>query len=152
MRTADRRAYALLKFESQAYWQMLVSRGFAVLALNPVGSGSYGREFRERLRGRWGELDLPQQAKALRTLQEEGIADEHIAIVGKSYGGYIAGVGNGHLRLFSRRRRDRARGNLETHYGTSDGGYHADEYRCRQRPAARATSIEGCRRSTISAT
>ena len=42
------------------YEYVLASRGWAVLSLNPSGSGSYGREFMQTLRGRWGELDLPE--------------------------------------------------------------------------------------------
>jgi dipeptidyl aminopeptidase/acylaminoacyl peptidase len=34
------------------HWSELVARGWFVLALNPVGSSGYTREFFERLRGR----------------------------------------------------------------------------------------------------
>jgi dipeptidyl aminopeptidase/acylaminoacyl peptidase len=127
-------SYALLKFESQAYVPMLLSRGFAVLALNPVGSSSYGREFSDRLRGRWGEIDLPQQMAAVEALQAEGLVDERVAIVGKSYGGYLAALAMGTTDRFVASVVIAPVGNLETHYGTSDGGYYADEYSMKARP------------------
>jgi dipeptidyl aminopeptidase/acylaminoacyl peptidase len=77
-------SFAFLKFESQAYVPMLLSRGFAVLALNAVGSSSYGRTFSDRLRGRWGELDLPQQTAVIERLHREGLTDGRVGIVGKS--------------------------------------------------------------------
>ncbi len=68
----------------------LAGRGRAVLALNPTGSTSYGREFALGLRGRWGELDLPEQLAAVDALIAEGIADpDRLAVTGYSYGGYM---------------------------------------------------------------
>jgi dipeptidyl aminopeptidase/acylaminoacyl peptidase len=127
-------SYALLKFESQAYVPMLLSKGFAVLALNAVGSSSYGREFCERLRGRWGELDLPQQTAVLETLQREGFTDDRVAIVGKSYGGYMAAWAMGTTSCFRAAVVIAPVGNLDTHYGTSDSGYYSDEYSMKARP------------------
>jgi dipeptidyl aminopeptidase/acylaminoacyl peptidase len=121
-------SYALLDFDSSIYWQVLCSRGWRVLALNPVGSSSFGREFCRRLAGRWGSLDFPQHLAVIDKLQREGLCDTRIAVAGKSYGGYMASWAVGHT--------DRIRaavvmapvGNIETHYGTSDGGYYADPY------------------------
>jgi dipeptidyl aminopeptidase/acylaminoacyl peptidase len=119
-------SYALLDFESHAFWHVLCSRGWTVLALNAVGSASYGREFCSRLNGRWGELDLPQHLAALHQLQAEGVADARMAICGKSYGGYLSAWATGHDERFRAAVVMAPVGNIETHYGTSDGGYYAD--------------------------
>lgn len=121
-------SYALLDFDTNVYWQVLCSRGWAVLALNAVGSASYGREFCDRLAGHWGEYDLPQHLAAVRQLRDEGMCDERVAIAGKSYGGYLAGWAIGQSRLFRAAVVMAPVGNIETHYGTSDGGYYADPY------------------------
>jgi len=121
-------SYALLDFETNVYWQVLCSRGWAVLALNAVGSASYGREFCDRLAGHWGEYDLPQHLAALRQLRDEGVCDERVAIAGKSYGGYLGAWAIGHSTAFRAAVVMAPVGNIETHYGTSDGGYYADPY------------------------
>lgn len=119
-------SYALLDYDTNIYWQSLCSRGWAVLMLNAVGSSSFGREFCERLAGHWGEYDLPQHLAALRQLQKEGICDDRVAIAGKSYGGYLTSWSIGHCDLFRAAVVMAPVGNIETHYGTSDGGYYAD--------------------------
>jgi dipeptidyl aminopeptidase/acylaminoacyl peptidase len=119
-------SYALLDFDTNVFWQVLCSRGWSVLALNAVGSGSYGREFCTRLSGHWGELDLPQHLAAVKQLQAEGIADERVAVSGKSYGGYLSAWTIGHTGMFKAAVVMAPVGNIETHYGTSDGGYYAD--------------------------
>jgi dipeptidyl aminopeptidase/acylaminoacyl peptidase len=119
-------SYALLDFDTNVFWQVLCSRGWAVLALNAVGSSSYGTEFCTRLAGHWGELDLPQHLDAIRQLQEQGVADERLAISGKSYGGYLSAWAVGHTSQFKAAVVMAPVGNIETHYGTSDGGFYAD--------------------------
>ena len=119
-------SYALLDYDTNVFWQVLCSQGWTILALNAVGSGSYGRDFCTRLNGHWGELDLPQHLEALRQLQEEGIADARISICGKSYGGFLSAWAIGHDDRFKAAVVMAPVGNIETHYGTSDGGYFAD--------------------------
>jgi dipeptidyl aminopeptidase/acylaminoacyl peptidase len=121
-------SYALLDFDSNIYWHVLCSQGWAVLALNAVGSASYGREFCDRLAGHWGEYDLPQHLAAVQQLRDEGVCDERIAIAGKSYGGYLSAWAIGNSSSFRAAVVMAPVGNIETHYGTSDGGYYADPY------------------------
>jgi dipeptidyl aminopeptidase/acylaminoacyl peptidase len=65
------------------------SRGIGVLDVNYGGSSGYGREYRERLRGQWGVVDVDDVAAAARGLAEEGAADPaRIAIAGGSAGGW----------------------------------------------------------------
>jgi dipeptidyl aminopeptidase/acylaminoacyl peptidase len=68
---------------------MLTSRGIALVDLNYSGSTGYGREYRDRLQGRWGELDVEDSAAAARYLAERGDVDPaRIEITGGSAGGY----------------------------------------------------------------
>jgi dipeptidyl aminopeptidase/acylaminoacyl peptidase len=68
------------------YW---TSRGFAVVEVNYGGSTGYGREYRERIFGQWGVVDLQDCVNAARHLANTGKADpRRLAIRGGSAGGY----------------------------------------------------------------
>lgn len=68
------------------YW---TSRGIAVLDVNYGGSTGYGREYRERLRGAWGLVDVEDCVAGATAMVEQGLADEQrLAILGGSAGGY----------------------------------------------------------------
>jgi dipeptidyl aminopeptidase/acylaminoacyl peptidase len=68
------------------YW---TSRGFAVLDVNYGGSTGYGRAYRERLKGRWGVVDVDDCVNGARYLVEQGLVDgDRLAIRGGSAGGY----------------------------------------------------------------
>jgi dipeptidyl aminopeptidase/acylaminoacyl peptidase len=68
------------------YW---TSRGFAVLDVNYGGSTGYGREYRRRLNGQWGAVDMNDCANGARYLAERGQVDRNrLAITGGSAGGY----------------------------------------------------------------
>lgn len=65
------------------------SRGIGVLDVNYGGSTGYGREYRERLRGQWGIVDVDDVVAAAAGLTGEGRADAaRIAIEGGSAGGW----------------------------------------------------------------
>ena len=65
------------------------SRGIGVLDVNYGGSSGYGRDYRERLRGQWGVVDVDDVAAAATGLADEGRADAaRIAIEGGSAGGW----------------------------------------------------------------
>ena len=65
------------------------SRGFGVVAPNYGGSTGHGRAFRERLRERWGVVDVEDCAAVARALAADGVADAgRLAIRGGSAGGW----------------------------------------------------------------
>ena len=69
--------------------QFATSRGFAVVDVNYGGSTGYGREYRERLKGMWGVVDVADCLNAARHLVERGEADgARVAVRGGSAGGY----------------------------------------------------------------
>jgi dipeptidyl aminopeptidase/acylaminoacyl peptidase len=69
--------------------QFWTSRGFALVDVNYGGSTGYGREYRERLNGQWGVVDLADCLNAARYLVASGRADgQRLAIRGGSAGGY----------------------------------------------------------------
>jgi dipeptidyl aminopeptidase/acylaminoacyl peptidase len=68
------------------YW---TSRGFAVVDVNYGGSTGYGREYRERLNGEWGIVDVNDCIDAARYLSGRGDVDpKRMAIRGGSAGGF----------------------------------------------------------------
>jgi dipeptidyl aminopeptidase/acylaminoacyl peptidase len=68
------------------YW---TSRGFAVLDVNYGGSTGYGREYRLRLQGNWGIVDVADCVNGARHLAALRRVDpERWAISGASAGGY----------------------------------------------------------------
>jgi dipeptidyl aminopeptidase/acylaminoacyl peptidase len=105
------------------YRYVLASRGWAVLALNPTGSGSYGRDFAHGIRGKWGEHDLAEQLAAVDQLVAEGIADpERLAVAGYSYGGFMTSWTIGHTDRFKAAVVGAPVVNQESFFGTSDIG------------------------------
>ena len=68
------------------YW---TSRGIAVLDVNYGGSTGYGREYRSRLDGAWGVVDVEDCANGAVYLAERGLVDGgRLMITGGSAGGY----------------------------------------------------------------
>jgi dipeptidyl aminopeptidase/acylaminoacyl peptidase len=65
------------------------SRGFAVLDVNYGGSSGYGREYRRRLNGQWGVVDVEDCVNGALSLVQEGRVDgKRIVIRGGSAGGF----------------------------------------------------------------
>jgi dipeptidyl aminopeptidase/acylaminoacyl peptidase len=68
------------------YW---TSRGFGVLDVNYGGSSGYGRDYRNRLRGQWGVVDVEDCVRGAAYLAQRGDVDgQRLAITGGSAGGY----------------------------------------------------------------
>jgi dipeptidyl aminopeptidase/acylaminoacyl peptidase len=65
------------------------SRGIGVIDVDYGGSTGYGREYRNRLRGQWGVIDVEDAVAAVVSLAESGRADRaRLAIKGESAGGW----------------------------------------------------------------
>ncbi|MFZ2173291.1 MAG: prolyl oligopeptidase family serine peptidase [Rhodococcus sp. (in: high G+C Gram-positive bacteria)] len=65
------------------------SRGIGVIDVNYGGSTGYGREYRNRLRGQWGVVDVEDVVTAVTGLADAGLADRRrLAIEGGSAGGW----------------------------------------------------------------
>ncbi|MEG2423796.1 prolyl oligopeptidase family serine peptidase [Glutamicibacter sp.] len=65
------------------------SRGIGVVDVNYGGSTGYGREYRNRLRGSWGVVDVADTVAVVNALVAQGIADPaRIGIEGGSAGGW----------------------------------------------------------------
>lgn len=71
--------------------QFWTQRGFAVVDLNYRGSSGYGRAYRLRLQGAWGEVEVEDAVAAVQHLAEHGLVDpSRVFIRGASAGGYTA--------------------------------------------------------------
>ncbi|KAK1302399.1 hypothetical protein QJS10_CPB12g01396 [Acorus calamus] len=81
--TAESRAILDLNIQ---YW---TSRGWAFADVNYGGSTGYGREYRERLLGQWGVVDVNDCCSCAEFLVASGKVDgERLCITGRSAGGY----------------------------------------------------------------
>ena len=81
--TAPAAASLSLKFQ---YW---TSRGFAILDVNYGGSTGFGRDYRQRLLGKWGIVDVDDCVNGAKYLvQQQKVDPRRLAISGGSAGGY----------------------------------------------------------------
>jgi dipeptidyl aminopeptidase/acylaminoacyl peptidase len=70
---------------------LMCANGFAVASVDYSGSTSHGREHRERLNGRYGQLDVAECTAAARHLIDAGLADPSAVFIrGTSAGGTTA--------------------------------------------------------------
>lgn len=98
------------------YW---TSRGFAVLDVNYGGSTGYGRKYRNRLRGEWGNVDVDDCCSAALAMVEAGKVDgKRLAVTGGSAGGFTVLAALTRRSVFSAG---------ASHYGVSDLGALAEE-------------------------
>ncbi|MFD3326683.1 alpha/beta hydrolase family protein [Streptomyces sp. NPDC058701] len=88
------------------------SRGIGVADVNYGGSVGYGRDYRERLRGGWGVVDVEDCAAVAEGLAAAGLADRsRLAIRGGSAGGWTALVSLTRAGLYA---------GAVAHYGITD--------------------------------
>ena len=81
---------------------LFASNGYFVIAVNPTGSTGYGQEFCDKIQGDWGGAPLKDllagYQAALKQFPE--IDSERTAMLGASYGGYMANWIQGHNDQF----------------------------------------------------
>jgi dipeptidyl aminopeptidase/acylaminoacyl peptidase len=98
------------------YW---TSRGIAVLDVNYGGSTGFGRAYRERLKDKWGIVDVDDCANGARYLVGQGEVDgDRLMITGGSAGGYTTLCALTFRDVFSAG---------ASHYGVSDAEALAKE-------------------------
>ncbi|MCO5225957.1 MAG: prolyl oligopeptidase family serine peptidase [Thermomicrobiales bacterium] len=69
--------------------QFWTSRGFAILDVNYGGSTGYGRDYRNRLQGTWGIVDVDDCVTGAEYMVDQGLVDPaRLAIRGGSAGGF----------------------------------------------------------------
>lgn len=82
--------------------QIMATRGYLVLMMNPRGSGTYNREFAEAVHGDWGGEDWQDLIAALDLVSERPCVDtSRIGIYGYSYGGYMTAWAIGQTDRFA---------------------------------------------------
>jgi len=69
--------------------QLFTSRGFAVLDVDYGGSTGYGRDYRKRLEGEWGVVDVDDCVNGAQWLVDQGLVNgQQLTIRGGSASGY----------------------------------------------------------------
>lgn len=102
----------------------LASAGYIVVAPNPRGSSSYGREWAEAVWGDWGGEDWQDILAVLDFVLDRDYADpQRCAIFGYSYGGFMASWAIGHTDRFKTAIVGAPVYNFDSFAGTSDIGH-----------------------------
>jgi len=71
--------------------QRLAAQGIAVLRVNPRGSQGYGQVFADGNLGDWGGRDLEDLMELVdAAIKTASLDSERVAVIGESYGGYMA--------------------------------------------------------------
>jgi dipeptidyl aminopeptidase/acylaminoacyl peptidase len=97
------------------------ARGYAVLRVNPRGSGGYGRTFRFANMSDWGGKDFGDLMAGVDQTIAMGVADpERLAVMGWSYGGFMTSWIVTHTHRFKAAAVGAGVTNLWSFTGTSD--------------------------------
>ena len=70
---------------SKQYW---INQGYAIIDLDYRGSTSYGRKYRDSLKGTWGVIDAQDIKDSVDYLLQQGMIARKVGITGGSAGGY----------------------------------------------------------------
>lgn len=112
-----------------AHQQCLATNGFLVLAPNPRGSSSYGREFAHGVARDWGFGDYSDLLAVLDAVVARPYADaQRVGIFGISYGGYLTAWAISQSNQFAAAVCGEPIFDIESYYGTSDVGYNGMDH------------------------
>lgn len=101
--------------------QMYVSRGFALVFINPRGSTGRTNEFGRAVNAKWGFADMPDFMAAIdHVLSLGGLDENRLGVTGGSYGGFSTNWLLGHTDRFKAAVTDRSISNMASMYGTDD--------------------------------
>jgi dipeptidyl aminopeptidase/acylaminoacyl peptidase len=105
------------EFETQ-YW---ANRGYAVLLVNYRGSTSYGEDFCQVIRGRWGPMEHDDVMCGIDTLIERGWIDpKRLFCTGFSMGGIMTNWAVGHTDRFQAAVTEHGVWDYASAFGTDD--------------------------------
>lgn len=105
-------------------FQLLAAAGYAVLYGNPAGSLGYGQNVAAKSKHDWGGADFQEIIKAVETVKKRyALINTPFAIIGGSYGGFMANWAIGHSDIFSCAVSERGTSNRFSQAGTSDCAY-----------------------------
>jgi len=108
--------------------QLLSSNGYLVLAVNPRGTSTYGRDYMLPVLGDWGGEDYNDIMTSLDHVCEKDYVDnERLAVTGYSYGGFMSSWMIGHTDRFKCAVIGAPVTNLASFYGTADIGVNFGE-------------------------
>ena len=103
--------------------QVLATHGYIVLAVNPRGSSTYGRDFLKAVMRDWGGEDYLDIMAALDEVSSRPYVDaDRLGVTGYSYGGFMSSWIIGHDTRFNAAVVGAPCINLSSMYGTSDIG------------------------------
>lgn len=101
--------------------QMYVSRGSALVFINPRGSTGRSNDFGKAVQARWGFADMPDfMAGVDHALSMGGLDPNRLGVTGGSYGGFSTNWLLGHTDRFKAAVTDRSISNMASMYGTDD--------------------------------
>ena len=108
--------------------QALASHGYIVLAVNPRGTSTYGRDYMLPVLEDWGGEDYNDIMASMDMVCERPYVDsERLGVTGYSYGGYMTTWIVGHSDRFKSAVVGAPVTNLSSFYGTSDIGVRFGE-------------------------
>ncbi|PAD34788.1 S9 family peptidase [Terribacillus saccharophilus] len=111
-------------------FQVLASKGYGVLYMNPRGSHGYGQQFVDAVRGDYGGIDYDDVMVAVDYALEnyDWIDASRLGVTGGSYGGFMTNWIVGHTNKFKAAVTQRSISNWLSFYGVSDIGYFFTEW------------------------
>lgn len=121
--------HAMYGFTFMLEFQLLASRGYAVIYTNPRGGHGYSQEFVNAVRGDYGGRDYADLMEAVDyALTEYDFVDEsQLFVTGGSYGGFMTNWIVGHTNRFKAAVTQRSISNWISFYGVSDIGFFFTE-------------------------